>query len=121
MGKGFRSDKEYDLLDKLKYENQKLKRELKAARKLLDRYQVAEQCGLFDGEKILPSKKRVKEANIYEQWKCHDCGEGTMCLILLGNYYLRKCDRCDKRTQKQTIHKELLGILPNGKIYESGE
>ena len=117
-GRGFKTDKEYDYIDKLKHENKKLKRELKAARKLLDRYQVAEQCGLFDGEKILPSKKRQKEKNMYEQWKCHDCGKGTLKLIFIGPFYFRRCDICNKTTKRKKIHNELLGIKQDGSIYE---
>ena len=111
------TDKELDLLDKLKHENKKLKRELKAARKTLDRYIVAEKIGLFDGEKVIPSKKRKEVTSIYERWSCHDCGKGCLEIILIGNRYIRQCNECGKRTKSQIIHDELVGIK-NGEVYK---
>lgn len=113
MGKnarGHKTDKEYDLLYKLKNENKKLKRDLKAARKLLDRYLVAEEKGLIEENVIVPSKKREKEKELREQWACHDCENGVLRLIRVGNRYFRKCDHCGKNTKSQLWDPSVSGI-----------
>ena len=111
-------DKELDINDKLKYEVKKLKRDLKAARKMLDRYLVAEKTGLFDGEKVIPSKKRGEEKGIYEQWKCFSCETGTLELVIFGRFYLRKCGNCGKMTKRQDLNEKVNGVLSNGSIYK---
>jgi hypothetical protein len=111
MGNNFKTDKEHDLLTRMKYENKHLKKQLKAARKLLDRYQVAEKLNLFDGEKILPSKKRIKEKELYEQWVCFNCQTGILRLKgPIANRYWRLCDNCGKRTKAQPWGDDIKGV-----------
>jgi len=96
-----KQNKEIDPINKLKQENKRLKRELKSARKLLDRYLVAEEKGLIEEDIIVPSKKRQKEKELIEQWKCYSCDVGVLRLIRAGNRYFRKCDNCGKNTKSQ--------------------
>lgn len=96
-----KSEKEFEFIEKLKQENKKLKRDLKVARKLLDRYHVAEEKGLIEEDIITPSKKRQKEKELLEQWQCYTCGKGVLRLIRIGNRYFRKCDKCGKNTKSQ--------------------
>lgn len=110
MGKGYKRDQEFDILDRLKHENKKLKRELKTARKMLDRYLVAEDKGLIDEDVIVPSKKRDKERELKEQWKCYSCENGYLRLIRIGNRYLRKCDSCGKNTRSQVWDDTVKGL-----------
>ena len=116
MPKNYRKgDKEFDLENRLKHENKKLKRELKAARKLLDRYRMAEEKGLIDEGAIVPSKKRNKEKELQEQWACFTCGQGVLRLkrILTGTpqeRYYRLCDGCGKQTKVQLWHEGVEGI-----------
>ena len=110
MGKGCKTDKELDILDRLKHENRKLKRELKAVRKMLDRYDVAEQSGLIDENAIMPSKKRRKEAELRKLWKCYKCQKGVLKIIRIGNRYFRKCTYCDKHTKSQIWDDSVEGI-----------
>jgi ribosomal protein L37AE/L43A len=105
-----RGGKEYDLIDRLKHENQKLKRELKTARKMLDRYLVAEEKGLIEEGVIVPSQKREKEAELVEQWTCYECGKGVLRLIRIGNRYFRKCSHCDKHTKSQLWDPSVKGV-----------
>ena len=110
MGKNPRTDKEFDLLDKLKHENAHLKRELKRARKMLDRYDVAEESGLIDENVIVPSRKRKKEAELIKLWKCYACEIGVLKIMRIGNRYLRICTNCDKRTKSQIWDDSVKGI-----------
>lgn len=110
MGKSFKTDKEIEQIDRLKYENKKLKRSLKQLRKLLDRYEVAEEKGLIDEGTIIPSKKRQKEQELLERWKCYSCERGVLRLIIVGNRYFRKCDSCGKNTKSQVWGDSVEGI-----------
>ena len=110
MSKSKYTEKEIDLLDKLKHENRKLKRELKVARKMLDRYGVAEEKGLIDERVIMPSKKRHKEKELSDKWRCHDCEIGVLELIIIGNRYFRKCNHCDKHTKSQLWEDAVKGV-----------
>lgn len=99
-------DKDLDLIDKLKQQVEQLKRELKSTRKLLDRYQVAEQKGLIDDNGlILRSKKRIQqdeeELENKNRWKCYDCKRGFLEIVIFGNRYFRLCNECGKRTKSQ--------------------
>lgn len=111
LGRNKYVDKEYDLSDKLKRENEKLQRELGTVRKMLDRYAVAEKKGLIDEEIITPGKKRHKEDELKELWKCYDCGIGFLRLKgPYANRYWRTCDHCGKRTKTQLWNKEVGGL-----------
>lgn len=110
MAKNNNYDKELELIDKLKYENKKLKRALKASRKMLDRYNVAEEKGLIDEDIIVPGKKRQKEKELKEQWKCHDCENGYLYIIHIGNRYFRKCNGCSKNTRSQIWNDTIKGL-----------
>lgn len=111
MGKGNRRDREYDLNDKLKFENDKLKRELKTIRKQLERYINAEEKGLIENGMIVPSQKRKNEEQqeqiLANRWLCHDCGIGTLKLVIFGNRYMRCCDNCGKHTKSQPLHNKI--------------
>ena len=121
MSRGRYTDQEFDLLERLKHENKKLKRELKAARKMLDRYQVAEQAGLIEDDVILPSKKRQREQKLKELWSCHekDCG-GVLELVLIGNRYLRICNGCGKHTKTQALEDRDVEALMKRSIVKGG-
>ena len=110
MGRSKYTDKEIELLDKLKHENRKLKRALKAARKMLDRYQVAEKKGLIEEDIIVPSKKRQKEKELRDKWQCYECDGGILELIIVGNRYFRKCNVCGKHTRSQIWDESVEGI-----------
>jgi hypothetical protein len=105
-----RKNQEYELVDRLKHENARLKRELKRARKALDRYAVAEEKGLIDQGVVVPSKKRQLEKEMKERWACHSCETGILRLIILGNRYFRKCDNCAKHTKSQIWDSSVTGI-----------
>ena len=110
MPKYKKGDKEFELVDKLKHENKRLKRALKISRKMLDRYLVAEEKGLIEESIIVPSRKRNREQELLEQWACHDCENGYLVLIRMGNRYFRKCNGCGKHTKSQVWDSSVTGL-----------
>ena len=110
MGKTYKRDQDFDIIDKLKHENAKLKRDLKQVRKLLDRYSIAEEKGLIDENAIAPSKKRQKERELKEKWQCYTCESGVLRIVMIGNRYFRKCDHCGKNTKSQVWDTSVKGV-----------
>ena len=110
MGKSKYTDREFDQIDKQKKQIKHLKRDLKRARKNLDRYAVAEEKGLIDEGVIIPGKKRQKAIELIEQWKCYECKHGVLKLIRIGNRYFRKCTNCDKHTKSQIWDTSVKGV-----------
>jgi hypothetical protein len=108
-----KGDREGDQLDKLKHENRRLKRELKAVRKMLDRYCVAEQKGLIEKNVIQKSRKREKKEELVERWKCYSCEDGVLELIIIGNRYFINGTNCTKHTKTQVFDDSVEGIRPD--------
>lgn len=119
--KGRRSqkyNKEYDLLEKLKHENQKLKRENARLRKELSKIDISHFEHLRDlvdqqtAEELqkVPKSKRQEQK---EKWKCFECEEGTLKIIIInrqdGPHYFRKCNNCTHKTKMQKFNNEVEG------------
>lgn len=114
MGRGFKTDKELDLVDRLKRENKRLKNDIKYLRKMLDRYEVAYEKGLVSEDGIIiRSKKRQRESDLKKRWKCYKCENGHLELIFLGSRYYRQCNRCDNHTRSQPWNSKVEGLIPN--------
>lgn len=110
--------KEYELLDKLKHENKKLKTEVKRLRKELDKNRIHYEniTDLLEqqaSEEIQVSKKEER-SELLKRWKCHCCEFGIMKLIIIprpdGPRYLRKCTECDNRTRLKKYTEDVEGI-----------
>lgn len=109
-------DKELDQLQRLKYENQKLKRENSRLRKLIQRGQ-ADQELLHDlvqqknEEEELARTQKIEE----NQWRCCDCNRGVLKIHTMprrdGVFYWRICDNkdCKKHTKLQPFTKDVKG------------
>ena len=124
MGKTRRGDKERSREQELKYENQKLRREVGSLRKQLaridlDRHSyvrdiVEEHLAAEDAEETTQQMLgRLKEA-----WRCHDCNIGFLEIYLYtrpeGTYYYRTCNNCSKRTKSQRYSPDTVqGIVKN--------
>lgn len=112
-------DKELDELQKLKYENQKLKRQISSLRKQLARIDIDRYENLKDllykhanedlEERIEEEKKKIKQ-----QWECHICRQGFMKIHTIsrrdGLFYYRKCTNCDNRTKTKPYNEKVKGI-----------
>jgi hypothetical protein len=110
-------DKELDQLQKLKYENDKLKRENSRLRKLIQRGQ-ADQELLHE---LMVQKDREEEVAQAEKiaenrWRCYQCAAGVMKIHLLqrldGVFYYRCCSNaeCGHRTKLQKHTKDVQGV-----------
>jgi len=115
-----RGDKELDLTQRLKYENKKLKRQVKQLRKLLDRipmelYQNVEET--IEKQKAIELREQnvKKNRHLKEAWECRDCAEDSLKIFLIhrrdGTFYFRKCSTCDNRTKLQKYSNDVMGIM----------
>lgn len=121
MGKSRRGDKERSREQELKYENNKLRREVSSLRKQLaridlDRYgyvrdmideHLADQVEIVTTEDMLKSMKN--------EWKCHECNAGHLEIYPYGKmgetWYYRKCNNCPHRTKSQVYTPSVRGIV----------
>lgn len=140
MGKARRGDKERSREQELKYENQKLRREVSSLRKQLaridlDRYShvremVEEHLAQEDQE--ISTQDMLK--SMKNEWQCHECGVGhleiTLYTRLDGTFYWRKCSNCPHRTKSQKYDpntvkgimkpEETQPVKPGQKSYKNG-
>ena len=111
--------KEQDDLQKLKRENDRLKKQVSSLRKQIartdiDRYEnLQDLIHKFDKEELaenLESQKKEQE----KKWKCHKCSEGILRLKVFerldGIMYFRKCDCCPNRTPMKKWNENVEGI-----------
>ncbi len=111
------SAKEEDQLQRLKRENQTLKKEVQQLRKKLkqvdpERYQQLQE--LVEAQEIedeQATSKSKKEQKLAEQWKCNECDDGVLKLLVInrpdGVFYFRKCNCCAKKTRIKRYHSEV--------------
>jgi hypothetical protein len=112
-------DKESSLLDRLKHENKKLKRQLAVLRRQLEQVDVNKYNNLQqlvkkqekEDRQAADEKKRIKLMN---KWRCFECNEGALKIVIInrldGVFYFRRCDKCNKRTKLQKYHTLVDGI-----------
>jgi len=110
---------EQDDLQKVKRENDKLKKQISSLRKQLARIDINRYENLqdlmqkFDKIEVEDDLKLSKKAK-EKKWKCFNCEEGILRLKVFerpdGIFYLRKCDCCDNRTKLKKWNKDIDGI-----------
>lgn len=115
-GRGKTYDKEYSELQKVRYENQKLKKEVARLRNRLARMGESQFKDL--AELMEEEETPVVEQNDQREkngWECHSCSDGFLEINMyakLGEiFYFRECNQCLKRTKSQRYHKEVKGII----------
>lgn len=112
--------KDLELLDRLKHENKKLKKEITRLRKELskvDRYEdlqdLVEQQYEEDN-KVHGFTKEVSREDLLKQWGCFECKAGYMKLIILsrmdGVFYFRRCSACAHKTRLKKYTEKVQGI-----------
>ncbi len=111
--------KEQDSLQKIKHENEKLKRTVSSLRKQIARIDISRMENLQEivhkyTQDVEASEILAKDTKKEQRWKCHDCEDGIMRLKVFerqnGIVYYRKCDKCDNRTKLQKWNKNVEGI-----------
>lgn len=104
--------KDEALVDKLKRENKRLKRDYAKLRKQVDRlnleherYRTLRELVHKQTQEARESKKAKKDRS------CWQCGKGTLGIVILqipGNpKYFRKCNLCDHRTATKVYSTEV--------------
>lgn len=111
--------KEEDLLQKLKRENDRLKKSISSLRKQLSRVDLDRYENLKDllykqadeelNERIVEAKKKLKK-----KWECFICRIGFMKIHTVsrrdGLRYYRKCTNCDNRTKMKQYNDKVEGL-----------
>jgi hypothetical protein len=113
------SDKEIKEVQRLKRENQVLRKQISSLRKQLsrvdvDRYQnVCELLESHDKQyEELETKNKLED--LKKKWECFECHEGFLKLILVSKmgepYYFRKCNNCGKKTKLKHYNDSVEGV-----------
>jgi DNA-directed RNA polymerase subunit M/transcription elongation factor TFIIS len=113
------ADKELDELQKVKYENKRLKKQIASLRKQLQRVDIDRYENLKDllykhANEDLEEKIKVQKQKLKKQWECHVCRAGFMKIHTInrrdGLVYYRKCTECDNRTKIKPYNNKVEGI-----------
>lgn|SRR3989344_8771066 len=120
MGKKRRNfnEREQDQLQKLKLENQRLKRSISTLRKQISRIDIESYENLkdlLDKQDEQDFKRTLEEANVQKKkkWECFECKDGTLILTVLdrldGQFYYRRCNNlnCRYRTKLKKWNKDV--------------
>lgn len=131
MGKSRRGHKELSREQELKYENQKLRREISSLRKQLARIDLDRYTHVREiVEEHLHQEEQVDASKLLEslkkEWKCHHCRDGYLEIIVYSKmgtpWYKRECNNCDHRTKaKQYDPDTVKGIKKQTEINENSE
>lgn len=107
-----RSGTEFDLLDRLKHENAKLKREISKLRKLIQRADLERLDhleSLIDEQRRFDKEIRKDREKAKSKWLCHSCNRGYMMPRIFkrrdGDFYYRMCNNedCSNRTKMKKL------------------
>lgn len=124
MSKSRRDRRGNTVEQRLKLENEKLRRQIAQLRKALarvdlDRYTnlrdiVQQHYRLEDAERHA-AKERESLELMRKEWQCNTCESGHLEIILVNKlndlYYYRKCTNCAHRTTLQRYNKNVRGIV----------
>lgn len=111
--KGKYTDKEYDVIDRYKKENQKLKEQISKLRKQLSRIDLDRYNNIKDlidqtekEEPVVEEQKKDQE----NAWLCFNCEADSLRMVTFerrdGIFYYRKCNNCNHRTKTKKITPE---------------
>lgn len=111
--------KDYDQLDRLKHENQKLKREVARLRKELskidvDRHEHLKELVQQQYQEDMEAHKKSTKEELIKKWECFKCNIGYLRLIILnrldGVFYFRRCTECAHKTRLKKYTEKVEGI-----------
>lgn len=110
---------EFTEIQRLKYENKKLRKQIGKLRKVISRvdfehYQHVQELLEAQEREDIEFTKKSKQDILREKWKCWDCNKGILKLIVIFKigipYYFRKCNNCNKKTKMQKYNEDVEGI-----------
>lgn len=113
--------KELDQLQKIKRENDSLKKEVRSLRKQLakidlDRFSYVKETleEHFTGQEEQENSEKLIEI-LKKHWKCDECGVGHLEIVIYNkmeeSWYFRQCNYCNKRTRSKKYSPEVKGIV----------
>ena len=122
MGKSKRNtyDKEYSEIQKLRRENDRLKKSISSLRKQIQRIDLDRYSNIAD---LLAKQDREEQEIVHaeaietlkKKWACKECGKGHLEIICFNKleeeWYYRQCTGCDNRTRAQRYHDKVTAIL----------
>ena len=123
--RGSRGDVELKTVQKVRLENQKLKKQIAKLRKELSRIDIDRYSNLKNmieaqaaEDESFDSKMQLEE--LKEQWICHKCKEDYLRLIIVpradGTFYMRRCISCQNKTKLKKYTPDVSGIDSNGNL-----
>ena len=116
MGKKKKTDREFELVDRLKHENSKLKRQISLLRKQfsridLENYKNIEEIIQKHDENSDNIPLKNHEDQLKKLWECFSCRNGVLVMVPINKlnetYYFRKCNQCNHRTKLKKLTKDV--------------
>lgn len=121
MGKGKTPktySKEHTELQKARQEIKTLKRQVSRFKKLLakidyERFENLSEAMVAQEKEDLGLDKKLKEIDIAERWRCFDCEEEYLRLVVIerldGPFYFRRCPKCGRKTKNKPLKNDVEG------------
>jgi rubrerythrin len=120
-----RSDTEQTEVKRLRYENQKLKKQISQLRKQLSRIDIDRYTNLKEmieaqaaEDESFDSKVQLEE--LKQKWMCHECNQDYLRIVIVpradGVFYIRKCPTCSYRTKLKKYTDGIDGFNSNGEL-----
>lgn len=112
-------DKEYSENQRLRRENDRLKKNIASLRKQIQRLDLDRYANISE---LIAKQDREEQADIdanaleslKKKWRCKDCGKGHLEIITFNKlneeWYYRQCTSCANRTRAQRMHDKVSGI-----------
>lgn len=109
-GKSRGTDKEYSKIQRLAYENKKLKREIARLRNELGRAVDLIEPEDVEAQELeaIENKEKMHKVQKKKDWTCHTCREGSLQFHPYTKFngetwYYRRCDACTYRTKGKKL------------------
>lgn len=122
-----RSDGEFSQIQRLRHENEKLKKQISKLRKQLSRINIDEYANLKEMIEAHSAEdenfdKKLHLEELKHKWTCHECKEDYLRIIIVpradGLFYIRKCPSCNHRTKLKKYTEDVNGIGSDGQPLE---
>jgi len=119
-------DGEIKEIQRLKLENQKLKKQIASLRKQLnridiDRYQYIKDMLENQAEEDQQFEVDRELDDIKKHWECEVCARDYLRIIVIrkgnGVFYMRRCPTCMHKTKLKKFTHEVEGIDSEGQVY----
>ena len=123
-----RNDAELTAVQKLRHENDRLKKQISKLRKQLSRIDIDRYTNLKEMIEAHTSQdeaydKTEELLQLKKKWICHSCGEDYLRVVIVpradGMFYFRRCISCQYKTKLKKSDSEIEGIDSNDNLVSS--